>query len=78
MGRKRFTVKVSGKTKKVTVKVSAKGKRYMKRYLRHHKRLRIRAILKAKPTGKRAKGAKAGRTMRASKTLTIKKGKGKK
>ena len=41
----------------------------MKRYLRHHKRIRIRAILRAKPTGK---GAKASRAMRASKTLTIK------
>jgi Ca2+-binding RTX toxin-like protein len=68
LGSKRFSISRSGQRKTVKVKLSRKGKRLLNR----RKRLRVRALLRFKPTG-----VTKAATRRASRVVTLKKRGGK-
>jgi Ca2+-binding RTX toxin-like protein len=64
IGKKRFTVKRAGQSKRITMKLSKKAKKL----LRRHKTLRVRAVVKARPRGVRGSSVKR---LRGSRTLMV-------
>jgi Ca2+-binding RTX toxin-like protein len=65
IGKKRFTVRRAGQSKRITVKLSKKAKSL----LRRKKQLRVRALVKARPRGVR--GSSKRKRLRGSRTLMV-------
>jgi Ca2+-binding RTX toxin-like protein len=64
IGKKRFTIKRAGQSKRITMKLSKKAKKL----LRRHKKLRVRALVKARARGVRGSSVKR---LRGSRTLMV-------